>query len=415
MTSRQLTAVAAAAVLGLLVAVAGLAGSTDLAVGGLGLLLAGIFVVLMDVRRRQGEVARRLRDVARQQSRDAGKINRLKKLPDKVGASADEAARSLSTAFAAAADRVEAAGEKAATGIAQERLAAAERHVRLVDEFGRVHEEIIGVRGDLGGVRADLMGARDDVRDGVDRVRGTVTDVRDATVAKIDEAEQAGKRRQVMIREHIARLEYEPVRQVQALLQLVERVDARAPLPQTGGWAMEPTTLLRLVNLVERERPAMIVECGSGASTVWLAYAVRALGAGRVVALEHDERFAAETRRLLDEHGLSEVAEVRTAALTDLELGRESFVWYDRDAVADIKDIELLVVDGPPRSSGPQARYPAVPVLAPVLAPGAKIVVDDVDRSEEQEATEAWLAQTPGLTREGEPVDRAAMLTYRPA
>ncbi|MGD6699309.1 hypothetical protein VWV08_22305, partial [Xanthomonas citri pv. citri] len=87
---------------------------------------------------------------------------------------------------------------------------------------------------------------------------------------------------------------------------------------------------------------------------------------------------------------------------------------YDPSAVQDLKDIELLLVDGPPRASGPRARYPALPLLGTRLAPGARIVLDDVDRTEEQEAADAWLAETPGLVREGSETDRSALLSYRP-
>lgn len=394
MTGRQRAASAAAAGLGLIVVVASVSGRTDLAVGGVGLLLAGLTIVLLDVRRRQGDIARRLKQVAQRQKTDSRRISQLGKLPSHIISASRRSLESATQTMDLALGRVETAGEGLLTGMAHERLAAAERHVDVVRQFGEVSAGLAGVSREVGEARNDVVGARDQV------------------VNKVDQAEQSSKRRQIMIREHIARLEYEPVRQIQALLQLLRHVEPRAPLPPTGGWAVEPSTLLRLVQLVESARPSLVVECGSGTSTVWLAYTLQSLGHGRVVALEHDERYARETQRMLDDHGLSDVAEVRLAPLSDIKINDESYRWYDLDAVNGLEGIELLLVDGPPRASGPRARYPALPLLADKLVPGAKITLDDVDRAAEQEALEAWLAEYPNLEREASSGDRTAMLIY---
>lgn len=414
MTNRQLATSAVAAAVGVLVAVAGVAGRTDLAVGGLGLLLAGVLVMLIDIRRRQGDIARRVRQVARRQALDSKRIGWLRSMPKNVKKEVKTALRPAVTSLGDTVDRavghIQAAGDGVSAGLAQERLAAAERHVRLTDDLGALAAGVSDVRADLGGVRTGV----DDVRADLDGVRAGITEAKDGIVARIDESDQDDKRRQVSLRGQVSKLAYEPVRQIQALLQLVNRYDARAPLPPTGGWAMEPSTILHLVRMVEQTRPGLIVECGSGASSVWLAYAAEAYG-GRLVSLEHDERFAEQTRQLLHEHGLTANTDVRSAPLTELKLGQETFQWYDTAAVGELDGIGLLLVDGPPRASGPRARYPAVPVLGPKLSVGARVVIDDVDRAEEQEAAEAWLAEFPGLEREGSSADRSATLIYRPA
>lgn len=392
MTSRQLAASAVAAAVGVAVVAFSLAGRLDLAAAAVGLLLSGLTIVLLDVRRRQGDMARRLKLIAQRQKVDS---NRVRGLPQEIKAASRRSFGVVNEAVDAALGRVEAAGEGVLASVAQERLAAAERHVelnRLIDDIGA---GVAGVRVGVDASAADVSAARDDVL----RVLG--------------ELEQENRRRQVALREHLGRLEYEPVRQVQALLQLLEQVEPRAPLPPAGGWAVEPSTLLRLVRLVADTRPSLVVECGSGTSTVWLAYAVQALGAGRVVALEHDERFAERTKQLLDEHGLDSVAEVRLAPLSELKLGDEVFLWYDLAAVDDLDQIDVLLVDGPPQASGSRARYPALPVLGSKLANGARVVFDDADRPAEREAVETWLAENPSLKRDGIEGERSAFLVYR--
>jgi predicted O-methyltransferase YrrM len=403
MTARQLAVSLVAAALGLATAVLGALGRTDLAVAALGLLLAGLVVVVLDIRRRQGEMAKRLKQMAQRDLAMVRKLDRLRRLPADVETAGRRTLDAVTDEVRSTAGRLETAGDRVLTGIAQERLAAAERHVELVGHVSGIGAGLSSVGDDMAGLKEDMAGAATRV----DRTRRDV-------LAGLDDLAQGEKRRLISLREHVDKLGYEPVRQVQALMQLNKRVDARAPLPPTGGWAMEPTTLFRLVQLVDQLRPSVVVECGSGASTVWLAYALESLGGGQLVALEHDERYAEQTRRTLDEHGLGGVAEVRHAPLSEVEINGETYSWYDTTAVQDLKDIELLLVDGPPRASGPRARYPALPLLGARLAPGARIVLDDVDRPEEQEAADAWLAETPGLVREGAETGRSALLAYRP-
>ncbi|GLW09942.1 hypothetical protein Misp01_50710 [Microtetraspora sp. NBRC 13810] len=199
--------------------------------------------------------------------------------------------------------------------------------------------------------------------------------------------------------------------QVEALVDLRALLSPRAPMPRLRGWAASPDVLRLLVERVAIDRPKLIVECGSGASTVWLGYAVERFGGGRVVALEHDERYARASRDLITAHGLESVVEVRHAPLTDWR----SFPWYDQAALDDLSDIGLLFIDGPPMNTGHQARYPAVPLLLPRCAADALIVLDDARRAEEREVADRWLREFPELDGRPFPAEKGAMLFQRSA
>ena len=58
----------------------------------------------------------------------------------------------------------------------------------------------------------------------------------------------------------------------------------------------------------------------------------------------------------------------------------------------------MLLVDGPVGALGPQARYPALPLLRERLLPGAVVLLDDADRPEEQEVLARWQADWPELS-----------------
>lgn len=179
-----------------------------------------------------------------------------------------------------------------------------------------------------------------------------------------------------------------------ALHNLYRMVDVDREMPAPLGFAASPPTLLRLTDIaLSLPRDRLILECGSGASTVWFAHACRRAGSGRVVALEHDERYARATREAIARHGLEAWAEVRSSPLEPIDVGDQTFMWYSRSTWSDLSNAHLLFVDGPPGRIGPRSRYPAFPLLAEVLADGAVVALDDTQRPDERAVGQSWLQE----------------------
>jgi predicted O-methyltransferase YrrM len=179
--------------------------------------------------------------------------------------------------------------------------------------------------------------------------------------------------------------------QFEAVVELRRRFfDVPAPLPLSGGWRTAPTTTLRYVDLIADHEPALVVECGSGVSSMWAGHALKAVGGnGRCVALEHDAAFREESVALVTRHGLDERVDVRLAPLRDRSEGTP---WYDARSVEDLQDIDVLLVDGPPAATAPEARYPALEVLGPRMRTGGLILMDDTARPGEAAIVERWLS-----------------------
>jgi predicted O-methyltransferase YrrM len=187
---------------------------------------------------------------------------------------------------------------------------------------------------------------------------------------------------------------------VEAHADLHGLVRPRAPMPPLDFWALDPDILHLIASLLWERKPELIVECGSGSSSVWLGYLAEQLGAGRVVALEHDLRFRRASQDLVRAHGLRDTVEIRHAPLSRWsDQAGATYQWYDRAALADLTEIDLLLVDGPPGTTGGQARYPAGPLLLPRCSAAALIVLDDTDRPDEQAISDRWLAEWPRLER----------------
>ncbi len=243
----------------------------------------------------------------------------------------------------------------------------------------------------------------------------------DKVIAKVDALVRASEQRilqaiKVTI-EASARAERQRLNmmfaQVEALISLRDALRLEHPLPPTRGWAASPDLLLLIVRHIEATKPRLVVELGSGVSTIVIAASLRRSGSGRSVSLEHDPDHAARTRTELDRQGLSSLADVVHAPLRDLSVGEGTWRWYGapRDAIPQC--IDLVFVDGPPGTTGPLARYPALPVLFDRLAPGASIILDDGARPDEREIVARWQSEYPGFDGRELPLEKGAWVLTR--
>jgi predicted O-methyltransferase YrrM len=198
------------------------------------------------------------------------------------------------------------------------------------------------------------------------------------------------------INANMARYHKHQPAELDALLQVHRRLNLNDPQPLMGGWALSPRGMLQVIDLIERQDSSFVVECGSGTSTIFMARALQLKGSGRLIALEHLVEYQQQANDALKLHGLSDFAEVRLAPLEPLDLDGGQRMWYGLSSIEDLSAIDLLLVDGPPGTIGPAARYPAYPILRGRLAPSAVILLDDVQRTDERSIVDAWL-QAGGL------------------
>jgi len=160
-----------------------------------------------------------------------------------------------------------------------------------------------------------------------------------------------------------------------------------------GGWAADPVLMDLVLRLVSKRDSDLIVECGSGWSTVLLSRFLAQLGHGRLLAIEHDERFAERTLSLVSQYGAPDHVELVRAPLRKRTVGEEQRLWYGHEVEAALEGwgrINLLLVDGPPGGAADKSRYPAIPVLGSYLTESSLIVLDDGFRSDEAWTARAW-------------------------
>ena len=176
-------------------------------------------------------------------------------------------------------------------------------------------------------------------------------------------------------------------RQTEAFIQLTQLLDFKAPIPGTRSWAASPDLLLTISEIVKKYRPGLVVELGSGVSTLIASKS----GARKIISIDNSEEFGGKTVALLKEHKVRG-AEIRIAALQPYANGS---TWYDTSTIKDLKKIDLLIIDGPPGSKNPEARYPALAEFKEKLSAKAVIVIDDVHREGERKLAEDFAKAMP--------------------
>jgi predicted O-methyltransferase YrrM len=155
-------------------------------------------------------------------------------------------------------------------------------------------------------------------------------------------------------------------------LAVAAEVEPTLP-PASNPCALQPDTLAFLNELCERLSPKVIVEFGSGASTLCFARWASDHGS-QLVSVEHDRGWFEEIRTRFTD-GQRAATDLRHAPLHLVSSGLRGFLTYERmdGIVPNLRSAQLILVDGP-HIAGREA------VLYAVLSscvPGAIVVLDD--------------------------------------
>lgn len=205
--------------------------------------------------------------------------------------------------------------------------------------------------------------------------------------------------------------------QLEAFMGVQNFINHGERLPGMHGWPISPDFALYLIELIDGNDYDLVLEFGSGTSTVIIAKTLariarqkRRKAATVQVAFEHLEKYYAQTQANLQQAGLRQAVQLELAPpIAFVAPNGTTYSYYscqatlhdlaDQLAAPDCKI--LILVDGPPASFGKHARYPAVPsVLSSFKGAHIDILLDDYIRVDEQEIAQLWLKdiEAEGLT-----------------
>jgi len=181
------------------------------------------------------------------------------------------------------------------------------------------------------------------------------------------------------------------IHDVSALVQLRPLLHGYIPLSKM---AMRPSAILKICNDIKINDRKIILELGSGASTVFIA---KIMPPDAILySVDHDKTWLKIVTGWLENEGLRDRVIMIHAPLEPMSCGNHEHPWY---RPADITEalgthlIDCLIVDGPPAGSSgaaAMARYPAVPAFKSHLSKNCSIYLDDVVRDGEKRIAELW-------------------------
>lgn len=187
---------------------------------------------------------------------------------------------------------------------------------------------------------------------------------------------------------------------VQAIHELIKLIPLRAPLPPMTGWAATPELALNVYKTIQEEKPVTIAELGSGITTIISAYALEKFSPdGAMLSFDHCADFENKTRTELKLHQLEKYVEIVHAPLVPFQIQGKEWNWYDIDFFRIQKQIDLLIIDGPPIKTQKNARYPALPAFYSKLSDQAVIILHDTNRDTESYTIKKWMDEFPDLSK----------------
>jgi len=199
--------------------------------------------------------------------------------------------------------------------------------------------------------------------------------------------------------------------QLEALLSIYNFLKPVYPLPKSREWAASPDFLKLLFQIIVDEKPKTIVEAGSGLSSIIIGYTLKQFKInGKLISLDDKIQFTEKSREQIDKHELSDYVDIIHAPIQEYEENNKTFKWYSIESLENVKEIDLLIIDGPGPDVSDDPRYGALPLLLNNLSSNAVIILDDGARSGEQKIVNQWLKQFENLKSEYLDLEKGAYI-----
>lgn len=187
---------------------------------------------------------------------------------------------------------------------------------------------------------------------------------------------------------------YNNYRQIESLLAIHSLIKFEAICPAFRGWPVSPDfaylAIKTTLNISSNKPDFLILECGSGSSTIVLGALLKKIGKGRLISLESDILWYKETLSNLQDHNLNNYVKLIHAPLKNILIYNCSYIWYEVENLPKEAKIDFLIVDGPRGDICKLARFPVVPILKDYLSQDCVILIDDAKRDDEILIIHTW-------------------------
>lgn len=139
--------------------------------------------------------------------------------------------------------------------------------------------------------------------------------------------------------------------QIEALLSIYNSLPNLKYMPATRGWAGSPDFLNKIVEIILKQKPRFVLEASSGVSSVIIGLALKMNNFGKAISLEHDTSYSENTRNNIAVNDTEDVSTIMNCPLKDYLIEGEIWKWYEMKELVFTDKIDILIIDGPPRTT----------------------------------------------------------------
>ncbi|MEZ5013044.1 MAG: class I SAM-dependent methyltransferase [Chitinophagales bacterium] len=169
------------------------------------------------------------------------------------------------------------------------------------------------------------------------------------------------------------------------------------PLPATSSFSIAPDFAQYLMRHIYIHKPKKIMELGCGFSTLISAQCMKEFGInGHIYSYEGDAHFMEECAQWLQQLGLSAHVTLTHAPYSEQEIDGNKRPYYILENMP--QDVDLIVVDGPPKVLTALSRYPAMHFCSQCISADGSIICDDAARDDMRTTMKLWETAFPAFT-----------------
>ena len=199
-------------------------------------------------------------------------------------------------------------------------------------------------------------------------------------------------------------------KQLEAFFGIKSYFETGEVIGELHGWPISPDLGMYLIQQLEATPYDLLIEFGSGTSTQLMAKTLEVIaqrhptrGKPTQVAFEHLANYHEKTLSVLQQSGHADLVHLHHTPLAPYQApDGTAYAYYEcEDQMQELSrefgnktNMRILaLVDGPPKSTGVHARYPALPLLLKHFKYAhIDLVLDDYVRPEEKEVAQKWVA-----------------------
>jgi predicted O-methyltransferase YrrM len=165
-----------------------------------------------------------------------------------------------------------------------------------------------------------------------------------------------------------------------------------------GDWTISAQAMNFLEREIRARPPHRVLEFGSGLSTAclarYMAEASPGVPAPALISVEENDAFCTESRALLADLGLDEVASIQHGPVVAKEVAGRAVHSYDvpRTVLAELEagPADLVFIDGPGKAGGAFGRWAVLHTALALLQNGFRFYLDDALTDSALQAARLW-------------------------